>query len=431
MKRFTALALLASALFAQAAIAENGCNGRVTASLTLPNGDVILGGEFTECNGAEFNHVVRYSPSQNRWFPLGSRGRGLRPATVQVNAMTLYQGQVVIGGENIAWAGDKRVKNIAMWNPATDLWSAFTGTDGAPLNFAQNIRDFAVSANTLYVGGQATIIGGVNAPIGVGKFDGSVWSAVGTVSGTSTSGVDSLQLFNGSLYATGLTFPQNFLRLQGSEWQAVGPGFQRFQSARANMTVYQNQLIVSGANGTCLTPDCLTLNDNLRGLALFNGTTLVPINTGLDGAPRLRLGPVNDVLATSTTLYVLFFGGSLLDWNVNGPATASIAGTLGVNTTWFIPGEIPGATVLGQTNGGLLAGCTGGGSFDGRTATQSGTDIYVGGAFLQAGSMDCNLPPTLPPGVPTRRVARLTPTGWQAVAGSSDSDFIFGDGLDE
>jgi hypothetical protein len=148
-------------------------------------------------------------------------GGGLRTSTGAVGAspvaLASWNGNLVVGGEDIGLAGRTAVSNIALWNGIQ--WSALgAGLDDwcyalAPWN------------GVLVAGGTFTHAGGLNAPAAA-YWDGASWHAMGS----EAKEIDGFTQIDGVLYAVG-----NFLREDGSvsstvarwtgtSWQILGSG---------------------------------------------------------------------------------------------------------------------------------------------------------------------------------------------------------------
>jgi hypothetical protein len=82
----TALAQPAEGQFIHVQTTTPGCNGLVTSSAKLANGDTVFGGTFTQCGAVRANRVVRFDGSQ--FFPLGS---GLETVPKSMSAACLAQ----------------------------------------------------------------------------------------------------------------------------------------------------------------------------------------------------------------------------------------------------------------------------------------------------------------------------------------------------
>jgi hypothetical protein len=120
-------------------------NGPV-AALTVYNGDVIAGGEFTQGGAGEtVQYLARWDP-QIGWLPLGDQPDG------PVAALAVVGDALVVGGnfENI---GSLAASHIAKYE--SGVWSAFGQGANGP------VLALAVQAGVvLYVGGAFTEVDG-------------------------------------------------------------------------------------------------------------------------------------------------------------------------------------------------------------------------------------------------------------------------------
>ncbi|HEU4420862.1 MAG TPA: hypothetical protein VFT55_18125, partial [Planctomycetota bacterium] len=103
----------------------SGMNSWVQALTTLPNGELVAGGLFTTAGGVSANYIARWDGTS--WSALGS-GIGSSWAGSVHAITTLPNGDLVVGG-NFTTAGGVSANNIARWNGTS--WSALgSGMNG-------------------------------------------------------------------------------------------------------------------------------------------------------------------------------------------------------------------------------------------------------------------------------------------------------------
>ncbi len=190
-----------------------GLNGPVWSSAVMPNGDVVVGGEFTMADGVPARNVARWDGA--RWWPLGV---GVNGRVYEVNA--LADGRVLVGGEFTS-AGTVAANRIAQWNGTA--WSALgSGVSNMGLGVVYAIEQ--LPTGDIMVGGGFTNAGGVPANR-VAIWNGSAWSAMGA--GVSRTVRDILVRQNGEILvgtvAPGFNAPTNtgVLRWDGSSWTPI------------------------------------------------------------------------------------------------------------------------------------------------------------------------------------------------------------------
>jgi trimeric autotransporter adhesin len=145
-----------------------GLNGPVWSSAVMPNGDVVVGGEFTMADGVPARNVARWDGA--RWWALGA---GVNGRVYEVNA--LADGRVLVGGEFTS-AGTVAANRIAQWNGTS--WSAL----GSGVSGLGWIRVYAIEqlpSGDIMVGGGFSNAGSVAASA-VAIWSGATWSAMGT-----------------------------------------------------------------------------------------------------------------------------------------------------------------------------------------------------------------------------------------------------------
>jgi hypothetical protein len=223
-------------------------------ALTVYNGDLIAGGDFTEADGVSCNCIARWNGSV--WQPLGSGMAG--GFITSVDALTVFNGDLIAGG-NFTNAGGVTCNYIARWNGSAwqPLWSGMS----------YYVWDLAVYNGELIAGGGFTRAGGVTCNY-IARWNGSVWQPLG--SGMSDSeddwpypSVGALTVYNGELIAGG-TFDhaggvecKYIARWNGSAWQPLGSGM---DDAVFTLTAYDGALIAGGAFSTAggVTSDCIS-----------------------------------------------------------------------------------------------------------------------------------------------------------------------------
>ncbi|MFN9275179.1 MAG: hypothetical protein ACK6D2_05535, partial [Planctomycetota bacterium] len=99
-----------------------GVDSAVRAFARLPNGDLVAGGAFTIAGGNPASRIARWDGSA--WWPLGAgvTGSSGPPTVTTVECMlVLPNGDLVVGG-NFTTPSGVPANSIARWNGAT--WSA-------------------------------------------------------------------------------------------------------------------------------------------------------------------------------------------------------------------------------------------------------------------------------------------------------------------
>lgn len=237
----------------------------VHAIVELPNGDLVIGGQFTSVAGVAASNIARWNG--NTWSPLGS---GIQGGVVQALAV-LPNGDLVAGGF-FTTAGAVAVNKIARWDGAA--WSSVgggvsgtSGTGGHPTG----VLSLAVMpTGTLVAGGHFTTAGGVSA-MNVAQWNGSLWAAMG-----------------------------------GGLVNAPEPPFGTVYSLSvAAMAVRPNGTLVAGTDSAYLTQARVMSWDGLA----WSGLTSTTMSGGVQALASL---PNNDVLAA---IWEMYAGLTLRRWN--------------------------------------------------------------------------------------------------------------------
>lgn len=231
-----------------------GVGGAPNAIVTLPNGDIVVGGSLGIAGDVAVGAVARWSRSTQTWSPLGSGVSGNGGGVVAL--ALLPDGDIIVGG-NFTTAGGQPASNIARWSPATQTWSAL----GSGVN--NIVRSLTVlPSGDVIAGGQFFMAGGIQAnKIARWNVGTQTWSALGsgiaeTPGGTSVRSL--LALPNGDVIAGGVMGTAggvpviNVARWNGSAWSAMGTGLSggNFGGAVTGLATLSNGDIVASGDFT-------------------------------------------------------------------------------------------------------------------------------------------------------------------------------------
>jgi trimeric autotransporter adhesin len=146
-------------------------NGAVNTIASLPNGDVVAGGEFTVGGTTALNHIGRFA--FGAWSPLGNGTNG--PVRV---IHVLPSGELVVGG-NFDVATSVSAEKIALWNGTA--WSNL-GSGMAPIGvsaYGPSVEAIAALPNgDLIVAGDFSSAGGAPDTKNIARWNGASWAAV-------------------------------------------------------------------------------------------------------------------------------------------------------------------------------------------------------------------------------------------------------------
>jgi hypothetical protein len=342
----------------------SGINGPVSA-LAVSGSDLYAGGAFTTAGGVSAHYIAKWNGST--WSTLGSGvtgggGEGL----TRVYALAVSGSDLYAGGA-FTTAGGSSATNIAKWDGSS--WSALgSGVTGGGGEAGSSVKALAVSGSDLYAGGIFTTAGG-SAANGIGKWNGSSWSALG--SGVTSGGdevgtsVKALAVSGSDLYAGGIfttaggSAANRVAKWNGSSWSALGSGMNGTDPYGQGPSV--SALAVSGsdlyAGGVFTTASGSVANS----IAKWNGSSWSAMHSvlgsGMDGG-------VSALAVSGSDLYA---GGGFM--TAGGSAASYIA-------KWN-----------GSSWSGLGSGMDGGGV---SALAVSGSDLYAGGQFTTAGGVSAN-----------------------------------------
>ncbi|GAB3870169.1 hypothetical protein GCM10028824_18450 [Hymenobacter segetis] len=415
-----------------------GVNSTVRALAVAANGDVYAGGSFFRAGGAPANYVAKWNGTA--WSPLGSGVNGQNILGVPVSALALApNGDLYLGG-GFTEVDGVPANGVARWNGSA--WSSLS--TGAANGTNGPVRALAVAANgDVYAGGSFTQAGGASAN-NVARWNGTAWSSLGTGSGNGitlspgpSNAVFALAIgTNGDVYAGG-SFTQaggaaanNVAKWNGAAWNPLGSGM----TAATDVTVYA---LAIGTNGDVYAGGVFTQAGGAaaNNVAKWNGAAWSPLGSGMTAAfnsvrafavaPNgdLNVGgyftQVDGVLANNVArwrgaTWSTLGTGNGIDGLVYALAVAP-NGDVYVGGSFTHAGGVPANNVAkwngsawsllgsGATNGVNLSRNGVNIGYVGALAVAPNGDVYVGGGFTTAG------------GVPVSNVAKWNGTAWSGL----------------
>lgn len=187
-------------------------NGSVRTLLTLPNGELIAGGDFIQAGNLTVNRIARWS--NNAWFPFATGVGG------SVHALArLPDGSIIAAGQ-FSLAGTSNVSNVALWNGR--WWPLDTGL-GARVNALVTMPD-----GTVIAAGEFTANGSFTRSLNrVARWVNNSWQPVGAGFNGSVKALHrrgNRLVATGEFTASGTTQLNRIAEWNGSEWQPFGTG---------------------------------------------------------------------------------------------------------------------------------------------------------------------------------------------------------------
>ncbi len=272
-----------------------GANAPVHALLSW-NGYLYVGGQFTAVDGTglQAQGVARWTGSS--WQAIANPGAGGNGA---IYTMTVYQGKLIVGGD-FTGIGGSSANNLAAYDPATGTWSSVGGGVNGP------VQALYVYQGELLVGGVFTRVGlspNEQTIAYFARWDGTSWKAPDprNPSHLLAGGVLAFAEYNGKIYLGG-TFPAAYYNETDKAYLAIwDKSTQRVLSAYLagqgpdnfvrSLAVWNNKLYIGGdfqMIGGVSSPR----------LAALSGTTYEAV----PGSPTN--GQVRALLPTPSHLYV-------------------------------------------------------------------------------------------------------------------------------
>jgi len=179
--------------------ASTGVNGTIEDAAILPDGRIVIVGDFTQAGAAACKNAAIYTPNINSFQPLTTSADG-RILAVVVGA----DGRVYLGGEFTTLNGIA-CSRVAMWN-GTQVAAMGSGVTQVTGNAAPAV--FALSVNPcngeLWVGGSFGKAGQDAAGNYIAIWNGSTWATPDFDLDTTTTGIYSSGFSRNCAYIAGL-----------------------------------------------------------------------------------------------------------------------------------------------------------------------------------------------------------------------------------
>ncbi|MCB9878616.1 MAG: hypothetical protein H6835_13545 [Planctomycetes bacterium] len=190
----------------------NGLGGACHALAVLPGGDLIAGGTFLIADGVSAAHIARWDGSA--WHALGGG------TDFHVYALaSMGNGGVAVGG-GFSQAGGQTAWGVALWHPVSG-WQAIGDIDGGVLGLCVTPGGgLAACGGFLHAGGIVCN--------SIAHWDGVAWHAMGSGVNNLVSAVATLPngdvVIGGQFSVAGGVSCEHLARWDGTAWQAMGNG---------------------------------------------------------------------------------------------------------------------------------------------------------------------------------------------------------------
>jgi len=317
------------------------------------------------------------------WSALGVGTNGaVLASAVDIN------GNLYIGGEGITEvyyiSGGTQitvsVKNLAMWNPTTSVWSDVGGgIQNVSSSFVPFVTAIMIDGSNIYIGGLFNTAGTQTSVKNIAMWNGSQWSDVGGgVSGV--TGIVSVFTItsdgNGKIYVGGIfstvgvstaAYSIAIWTPSSSSWSTLG-GSNGVEGTVCSIQISGSSVYVGGGfSFVGIYPNFSTAANNI---AIWNTTTSQwsALSSGLTYSV-----PADSIVKTIAISYSGIYVGGIFS-SAGGIPVNSIA--LWNGAAWLDVGG--GVTVASSSSPPYYVSVN--------SIKTNGTDIYVGGNFLYAGT---------------------------------------------
>ena len=351
---------------------------QVNAVVALPDGGVVIGGNFTTAGAVQVGHLALTRAGS--WSPLWSGVAGEVDA-----ALPLGDGRLVVTGE---FSSLFSVPASRIGIRGTDgSWTGLPALDGRGLAVAA-----AAAPGEFYVGG-SFVMAGTQIGNGIARWDGAGWQPLGsgTASFAATGVVRALLplpggdlIVGGSFLSAGGVSAVNVARWNGSVWSALGPGL--FGAVRTLARLPDGSIVAGG--------DFNSISGQY--VSRWNGSAWQPYGTPPSGAVRALVVDGADLILGGS------FSGpgpqqnyslgrsSAGAWLPFGPAGAASTLVRLPDASLLVGGgfQLPAGSAGLLRVQGASATVVAAGAIEVRAlAQQSSGQLFVGGAFASIGNV--------------------------------------------
>ena len=339
-----------------------GANGAIDAVALTRDGNLYVGGNFTQIGGINANRVALWNRTSGNWQALGAGADGEVLALALDSAGNLY-----VGGSFTSVAGGTvSARYVARWTGSG--WQALgTGLGGT-------VRALAVdSTGNLYAGGEFYTLGdGSTLAINVAKWNGSAWSPVRD---SSSGGIGVNGTYGGAVYA---------LAVDARDYLYVGGQFDHIVSDPMTGVLPANNVAcygeshwyyIFGGEMDPYAPDQVRIPYGPNGPVYALATGGTDGNTVFVGGQFSSVGgdPASNI-ARKASLY------SDITWNLGSGVGGAVKGLMVASGDLYVAGNFTGGvkkwndSTFSWSNVG-----SGSGSFSGVTSVAAvGDNVYVG-----------------------------------------------------
>ncbi|MCB8981451.1 MAG: hypothetical protein H6657_28940 [Ardenticatenaceae bacterium] len=396
------------------AFGSNGAgDGALTATvyaLGLSGANLYVGGSFTNVNNngvvvPEADYIARWDGAN--WSALGSDGAGNGALSALVDAIAINGTDVYVGGYFI------NVNNNGTPLPEADYLAKWDGTDWSALgsNGAGNgalssfVYALGVSGTDLYVSGLFTNVNNNGVPLPeadyLAKWDGTDWSALGSNgagdgalnSYVLTLLVDGSDVYVGGAFTnvnnngTAVNTADYLAKWDGTNWSALGNDGAGNGAIPSKSTPYIAALALNGSelfagggffdlnNGGSVLPQADYIAKWDTGTSAWSSLGTVANGSLVNGYTASQ---VNAIAVVGTAVYVGGLFSNVSNHGINIPEADYIVKWDTLTENWSALGS------NGAGNGALFNRV--------QALAVNGTDLYVGGNFINVNNNGVMLP---------------------------------------
>ena len=233
---------------------DNVIDGSVKAICCNTNGDIYIGGNFTEVDGnTDLKYFAKWDNTNEIWTSIKTGGDGVSGISHQFwsNASISCNdtnGDIYIGGNFTEVDGNTDLKYLAKWDNTNSSWTSVNGlNDGIIMQGTGNVNSIYYNNTNgdIYIGGEFTEVAGNPVLAYLAKWDNanSSWTSVNGSNDGLNSGILDVKYnnTNGDIYIGG-QFSSNLAKWDNTNeiWTSIKTGGDGISDIVHTITINKN-----------------------------------------------------------------------------------------------------------------------------------------------------------------------------------------------
>lgn len=268
--------------------ATGAVNDEINTAIVAANGDVYIGGPFTDVGDGDGDHVAYYDLSDDSWKSVAGGG------TNYVSALAIARnGDLWIGGSFSNWDGSH--DHLVVWDG-----SSYSGSIGGE-TFDDSVFDIRVNGDTVYLCGRFDSPGD---KVATYNYTDGTWSDFGSPPTAATQLAHMAMAANGLVYFTDGLSNGGVYIYDNPSWTTIGTFNSNFFALKVRLSP-NGELFAIGQFTS------IGDYDNLGGVAMWTGSRWVSPGFGIRDGNEMRdilFRPQDPIIPSNYDMYIAQIG---------------------------------------------------------------------------------------------------------------------------